>query len=76
MRSKSKLAKAYNEMTRLWRLMCIEEGVGTNSKFVVFRPTNKFAAEYNEAVKHYFRLRTRSSRVKLDAFETARQEVR
>lgn len=53
----TKLQKAQKEVSKLWNLMCAEEGVPTDAKFVVFNSTNKYSAEYNKAVKKFFRLR-------------------
>jgi hypothetical protein len=53
----NKLQKAQKEVARLWALMCAEEGVPVDSKFIVFSPTNKFAVPYNNAVKKLFRKR-------------------
>ena len=52
-----KIDKAQDNVTRLWNLMCDEEGVPTDSKFVVFTSTNKYSAEYNKAVSVFFMLR-------------------
>jgi hypothetical protein len=56
-----KLIKAKAEVNRLWRLCCIEDRIGTNSNFVVFSSTNKYVAEYNKAVKVFFRLKLKVS---------------
>lgn len=53
----TKLQKAQKEVKRLWNLMCAEEGVPTDAKFVVFTSTNKFSVKYNEAVKKFFDLK-------------------
>lgn len=53
-----KLQKAQKEVSRLWNLMCAEEGVPTDSKFVVFNSTNKYSVKYNTAVKKFFRLKS------------------
>jgi hypothetical protein len=52
----TKLQKAQKEVSRLWNLMCEEEGVPTDAKFVVFNSTNKYSLKYNTAVKKFFAL--------------------
>jgi hypothetical protein len=61
MATTTKLQKAQAEVSRLWNLMCAEEGVPVNAKFVVFTSTNSHAASYNLAVKKFFRIRSGSS---------------
>jgi len=58
----TKLQKAQKEVTRLWNLMCAEEGVPTDAEFVVFNSTNKYSAKYNATVKKFFLLRSKASR--------------
>ena len=53
----TKLQKAQKEVSKLWALMCAEEGVPTDAKFVVFTSTNKYSVKYNNAVKKFFALR-------------------
>ena len=69
----TKLQKAQKEVTRLWNLMCEEEGVPVDAKFVVFNSTNKYSVKYNEAVKKFFRLRSKASQVTLRASYQAAQ---
>jgi len=57
----TKLQKAQAEVTRLWNLMCAEEGVPVDTKFVVFTSTNSHATAYNLAVKKFFRVRSQAS---------------
>lgn len=57
----NKLQKAQKEVNRLWNLMCAEEGVPTDAKFVVFNSTNKYSVKYNKAVKKFFALKSTSS---------------
>jgi hypothetical protein len=45
------------EVTRLWRLACLHDNIGTASQFVVFSKDNPFNAEYNAAVKESMRAR-------------------
>ena len=52
-----KVLDAQAAVSNLWKLMCEEEGVPTDSKFVVFTSTNKYSAEYNKAVNVFFTLR-------------------
>ena len=52
-----KLGKAQRNVNRLWSLMCNEEGVDPDSKFVVFNSTNKYSEPYNKAVGVFFNLR-------------------
>lgn len=52
-----KLTQASNDIKYLWNLMCIEDGISPDAKFVVFSATNKYSAEYNKAVTRYFKLR-------------------
>ncbi len=67
----TKLQKAQKEVSHLWNLMCAEEGVPTDAKFVVFNPTNKYSTEYNNAVKKFFRLRSHASQSTLRASYSA-----
>ena len=60
MATTTKLQKAQAEVSRLWNLMCAEEGVPVNAKFVVFTSTNSHAASYNLAVKKFFRIRSQA----------------
>lgn len=49
--------KAQTNVSRLWNLMCDEDGIPTDSKFVVFSPANRYSAEYNKAVTVFQNLR-------------------
>ena len=53
--SQKAIQAAQAEVSRLWILMCDEEGVAHDAKFVVFNSTNSVAVEYNAAVKKFFR---------------------
>jgi hypothetical protein len=68
----TKLQKAQKEVKRLWNLMCAEEGVPVDAKFVVFNSTNKYAVEYNEAVKKFFALKN-GSPAKLELLYSPKQ---
>ena len=37
-------------VAELWRNMCSHDGIDPESRFVVFSPTNPYAAEYHEEV--------------------------
>lgn len=69
----TKLQKAKAEVDRLWNLMCNEESVPVNAKFVVFTSTNKYAVEYNNAVKKFFRLKSNASPAKLSLLYSPKQ---
>ena len=52
-KSQKNLKAAKDEVSRLWRLMCLADNVGTASQFVVFSPVNPYATEYNNAMVVY-----------------------
>lgn len=58
----TKLRRAQFEVNLLWNLMCAEEGVPTDSKFVAFNSDNKYSDKYNSAVKKFFRLQAQATR--------------
>jgi hypothetical protein len=57
----TKIQKAKSEVTRLWNLMCVADGILPTSKFVVFSDSNPHTVAYNKAVKVFFRLKMKSS---------------
>ena len=52
-----KFHEAQLEVTKLWSLMCQEDGVSDSSMFVVFNSANKYFAEYQEAMGRLQHLR-------------------
>lgn len=52
-----KVIDAQRAVSNLWKLMCEEEGISTDSPFVVFNSTNKYYKEYHKAVTQFFILR-------------------
>jgi len=55
----TELQKTQAKVTRLWALMCAEEGVPVDAKFVIFTSANKYSKPYNAAVKKFFALRAK-----------------
>lgn len=67
-KSQLRMEAAQAEVARLWVLMCDEEGVAHDAKFVVFTSANQYAQAYNNAAKEFLRAKK--------AFLQARQKSR
>jgi hypothetical protein len=55
------LIAAKNEVTRLWNLMCANDNIPYDSKFVLFNCDNPVTKPYNKAVQKYMRMRQRAT---------------
>jgi len=60
-KSQRNLIAAKAECDRLWRLCCIADGIGTDSKFIVFSDENPYTVEYNEAAAKFLQARKREA---------------
>jgi hypothetical protein len=50
----SKLEKAQKEVKKFWNLCCEDDGIPVDSNFVVFTSVNRYANDYNKAVRKFF----------------------